>query len=73
MQMLKFSNGVMIDSAEILWIESNQQRIEFPGQIGELTHMLKGQPAGLLIRLRDGSVAEINAGAKRLGIQIIND
>lgn len=72
MQTLIFSNGVSIDAQQIIWIESNQQKIEFPGAEGEIRHLLDGQPSGLSIRLRDGSLVEINAGAKRLSIQVIH-
>ncbi len=69
MQTLTFSNGVTIDSAQIVSVESKQQVIQFPGDIGELEHMLHGRPSSLLIRLRDGSSVEINAGHARLNIQ----
>ncbi len=68
MQTISFSNGVTIDCAQIVCIESNQQKIMFPGDIGELAHLLDGRPSGLLIRLRDGSTVDINAGKKRLEI-----
>lgn len=69
MQTLTFSNGVTVDSAQIISVESKQQVIQFPGDIGELEHMLHGRPSSLLIRLRDGSSVEINAGHSRLNIQ----
>ena len=69
MATLTFSNGVKIDSTQIVSVESNQQVIQFPGDVGELQHMLMGRPSMLTIRLRDGSVVEINAGHSRLSIQ----
>lgn len=69
MSTLSFSNGVTVDSSNILRVESNQQSIEFPGGIGELEHLLLGRPSGLLIRLRDGSTVQINAGNAILKIQ----
>jgi hypothetical protein len=69
MQSLTFSNGVMVDSAQIIAIESNQQTIQFPGGIGELQHLLDGRPSSLLIRLRDGSTVEISSGTSRLKIE----
>lgn len=69
MKTLTFSNGVTIDSAQIISIDSNQQSIPFPGEIGELQHMLQGQPSILTIRLRDGSEVEIKAGHTKLGIR----
>jgi hypothetical protein len=69
MQTLTFSNGVIIDSAQIISVESNQQTIQFPGGIGELKHLLDGRPSGLLVRLRDGSTVEINSGTSRLKIE----
>jgi len=69
MQTLTFSNGVKIDTAQIISVESSQQTIELPGLIGELTHLLEGRPSGLLIRMRDGSTVEINAGNARLRIE----
>lgn len=68
MKSIVFSNGVMIDSAQILSIESNQQTIKFPGGIGEVEHLLKGRPSGLSIQLRDGSAVEIKAGQTLLTI-----
>ena len=69
MQTLSFSNGVTIDSSQIVSIESNQQSILFPGESGELDHLLDGRPSGLQIRLRDGSTVEIQSGTSRLMIQ----
>ena len=69
MQTLSFSNGVTVDSSQIVSIESNQQSIQFPGDIGELDHLLDGRPSGLQIRLRDGSTVEIQSGTSRLMIQ----
>ncbi len=69
MNSLSFSNGVTVDTAQILSVESNQQTIPFPGGIGELEHMLQGRPSTLIIRLRDGSKVEISAGHARLSIQ----
>ena len=69
MQKMTFSNGVTIDVAQIFSVESNQQRIEFPGHLGEVEHLLEGRPSSLLIRLRDGSTVEINAGTTRLRIE----
>jgi hypothetical protein len=68
MQTISFSNGLTIDCSQIICIESNQQKIQFPGDIGELAHLLDGRPSGLLIRLRDGSTVDINAGNERLVI-----
>jgi len=68
MNSITFSNGVIIDSSQILSVESNQQRIKFPGGIGELEHLLKGRPSGLMIHLRDGSAVEIKAGQTQLMI-----
>jgi hypothetical protein len=70
MNTLNFSNGVTIDSTHIVSVESNQQTIQLPGGIGELEHLLRGRPSALLIRLRDGSAVEINAGHARLNIQV---
>lgn len=68
MQTIAFSNGVTIDCDKIAHVESNQQKIQFPGDIGEMAHLLAGRPSGLLIRLRDGSTVEIKAGDQRLEI-----
>lgn len=73
MQTLSFSNGITIETSQVMWIESNQQKIEFPGEINEVKRLLDGQPSGLLIRLRDGSTVEIKAGTTRLGIRTINE
>ena len=72
MQTLSFSNGVTIDASQIVSINSNQQSIQFPGDIGELDHLLEGRPSGLQIRLRDGSTVEIQSGTSRLMIQSRN-
>ena len=69
MKTLTFSNGVTIDTAQIISVESNQQTIPFPGQIGELQHMLQGRPSTLTVLLRDGSAVEIKAGRTKLGIR----
>ncbi len=68
MKMLAFSNGVTVDSSEIVSVESNQQTIQFPGGIGEVKHLLLGRPSSLVIRLRDGSAVEIKAGRAQLTI-----
>lgn len=73
MQKFRFSNGITIESPEVLWMESNQQKIEFPGELNEVKRLLDGQPSSLMIRLRDGSTVEIKAGATRLGIQTIEN
>jgi len=69
-QTLTFSNGIAIECSQIVFIESNQQRIPFPGSAGELAHLLDGRPSNLLVRLRDGSTVNINAGTVRLQIQL---
>lgn len=70
MNTLSLSNGVTIDSTNIVSVESNQQMIQLPGGIGELEHLLQGRPSALSIRLRDGSAVAINAGHARLNIQV---
>lgn len=69
MNTFSFSNGVTIDSSQIVSVESNQQTIQFPGGIGELARLLLGRPSALTIVLRDGSSVEINAGHTQLKIQ----
>lgn len=69
-RMLSFSNGVSIEYAKIVCIESNQQRIPFPGGIGEMAHLLDGRPSRLSVQLRDGSTVDINAGSVRLQIHV---
>lgn len=69
-QTLLFSNGIEIPCAQIVCIESNQQQIMFPGSDGELSHLLGGRPSNLLIRLRDDSTVDINAGKTRLRISL---
>ncbi len=69
MTTLSFSNGVIIDASQIVSVDSNQQSIQFPGDIGELEHLLLGRPSSLIFRMRDGSVVEINAGSSQLRVQ----
>lgn len=68
MKLLRFSNGLSIDSSQIVTIESNQQSFGFPGAIGELEHLLQGRPGGLVVHLKDGSNVKIIAGQARLSI-----
>lgn len=70
LQKLSFSNGVAVDYEQIVCVESNQQRIPFPGGVGELKHLLDGRPSNLRMHLRDGSIVEITAGTVRLQIQL---
>ena len=68
MKLLSFSNGVTIDSSQIVSVESHRQIIRFPGEIGEVEHLLRGRPCSRVGRLHDGSVVEINAGHSQLKI-----
>ena len=71
MKRLSFSNGVTIDSRQIVSVESKQQVVCFPSENDELEHMLRGRPSTLIVRLHDGSVVEIKAGHSQL--QILSD
>lgn len=72
-QSLSFSNGVAIRCSQIVSIESTQQQISFPGSLGELSHLLEGRPSSLLVRLRDGSTVQVNAGHTYLQIGLTED